>query len=116
MSDVFNLGKPLTSYEDKINLLQQNKIGLWDVFESCDREGSLDSNIKNGVLNDFVKLFETHPNIKLILFNGSTSYKALKKQIGDLSDISYHIMPSTSPAHTIPYQTKFYIWKQALTM
>lgn len=113
--DVFNSGESLINYSDKIALLQQNKIGLWDVFESCEREGSLDSNIKNGVLNNFEELFKTHPNIKLILFNGATSHSSLKKQIHILGKIPYLMMPSTSPAHTMAYQTKLNAWKHALT-
>jgi len=115
MFDVFNSGTALTNYQDKISLLQQNHIGLWDAFESCEREGSLDSNIKNGVLNDFEKLFKTYPNIKLVLFNGGTSYSSLKKQIHVLGNIPYMVMPSTSPAHTMAYQTKLNAWQKPLT-
>lgn len=113
--DVFNSGMLLTNYQDKINLLRQNKIGLWDALESCEREGSLDSNIKNGVLNNFEELFKTYPHIKLVLFNGGTSYQSLKKQIGILGNIPYLVMPSTSPAHTMAYQTKLASWSIALT-
>jgi hypoxanthine-DNA glycosylase len=114
MFDIFNSGEPLITYPDKISLLQQNKIGLWDVFESCEREGSLDSNIKNGVLNNFENLFKTYPNIKLVLFNGGTSYRSLKKQIYVLGNKPYIAMPSTSPAHTMAYLVKLEIWSKAL--
>jgi hypoxanthine-DNA glycosylase len=114
MFDVFNSGEALINYQDKISLLQQNHVGLWDAFQSCEREGSLDSNIKNGVLNDFETLFKTHRHIKLILFNGGTSYNSLKRQVFVLGNIPYQIMPSTSPAHTMAYLHKLGAWKQAL--
>ena len=34
-------------FEEKIELLQTNKIGIWDVLENCERKGSLDIHIKN---------------------------------------------------------------------
>ena len=34
-------------FEKKIELLQRNKIGLWDVLENCERKGSLDIHLKN---------------------------------------------------------------------
>ena len=34
-------------FEEKIQMLQTNKIGLWDVLENCERKGSLDIHIKN---------------------------------------------------------------------
>ena len=40
-------------FEEKIALLQTNKIGLWDVLENCERKGSLDIHIKNHKENDF---------------------------------------------------------------
>jgi hypothetical protein len=29
-------------YIEKIKLLQENRLGLWDVLENCERKGSLD--------------------------------------------------------------------------
>ncbi|RKR85379.1 G/U mismatch-specific uracil-DNA glycosylase [Mucilaginibacter gracilis] len=114
MSDVYNSGEALTNYHEKTSLLQANKIALWDVFESCERQGSLDANIKNGVVNNFEALFKTHPQIQLVLFNGNASFKAFKKQVQLLNAISYQIMPSTSAAHTMAYQTKLNTWQVAL--
>jgi hypoxanthine-DNA glycosylase len=115
IAGVFGWDKPLITYQNKIDLLKSNKIGLWDVFESCEREGSLDVNIKNGVLNDFETLFKRYPKIRLILFNGGASYKSFKKQIDVLDDITYLMMPSTSPAHTMAYGSKLDAWRKGLT-
>jgi G:T/U-mismatch repair DNA glycosylase len=32
-------------YIEKIKLLQENRLGLWDVLENCERKGSLDVHI-----------------------------------------------------------------------
>jgi hypoxanthine-DNA glycosylase len=55
-------------------VLQVNKIGLWDVLENCERQGSLDIH-KNQKENDFESLFRLFPNIKTIVFNGKESHK-----------------------------------------
>lgn len=114
MFDAFNYGKAIADYPDKVKLLQQNNVALWDVFESCEREGSLDSNIKNGIINNFEELFKSYTKIRLVLFNGAASFKAFKPYMGLLQDIAYHVMPSTSPAHTMPYAHKLKAWLIAL--
>ena len=43
-------------YKEKIEILLKNHIGLWDVMRSCEREGSLDRNIKRFTPNDFSNL------------------------------------------------------------
>ena len=44
------------NYSEKIKLLKQLRIGLWDNLKACEREGSLDSDIKQAEPNDFEKL------------------------------------------------------------
>lgn len=34
-------------YGEKIRMLKKHRIALWDVIDSCERKGSLDSEIKN---------------------------------------------------------------------
>ncbi len=58
------------SYELKKALLQRNKIAVWDVLQACEREGSLDNNIRKENPNDFAAFLNEHPQIKLIAFNG----------------------------------------------
>lgn len=36
-------------------------LGIWDVYASCEREGSLDSAIRNAEVNDFAALRECCP-------------------------------------------------------
>ena len=42
-----NNGNGFLNYTEKLKILKQNRIGLWDVLDACEREGSLDSKIKN---------------------------------------------------------------------
>ena len=55
-------------------VLGQN-IALWDVYESCEREGSLDSNIRAEKLNDIAGLLEANPGIEYVFCNGNTAWK-----------------------------------------
>jgi hypoxanthine-DNA glycosylase len=97
-------------FEDKINLLQSNKIGLWDVLENCERKGSLDIHIKNQKENDFETLFREFTSIKKIIFNGKESHKYFIKKFGQMEGITYFVMPSTSPANTMTFENKLKIW------
>ncbi|MFV8328114.1 DNA-deoxyinosine glycosylase [Flavobacterium sp. ZS1P14] len=106
------LGHQLISeiFEDKIQLLQDNKIGLWDVLGNCERKGSLDIHIKNHTENDFETLFKEFPAITKIIFNGKESHKYFLKKFGQIKGITYHVMPSTSPANTMSFENKLKIW------
>lgn len=102
-------------FEEKIKLLQTNKIGLWDVLENCERKGSLDIHIKNHKENDFETLFKNFPSINKIVFNGKESHKYFLKKFGQIEDITYYEMPSTtSPANTMTFENKLKIWSSFL--
>ena len=97
-------------FEEKIQLLQANKIGLWDVLENCERKGSLDIHIKNQRENDFETLFREFTGITTIIFNGKESHKYFLKKFGQIKGITYYVMPSTSPANTMSFDNKLQIW------
>jgi len=98
-------------YETRINLLKLNKIALWDVIESCERKGSLDTDIKDEVDNNIPQLIESHPNIRMIFCNGQKSYKNLLKILGKNFKIPIVVLPSTSPLHTVKFEAKLESWK-----
>ena len=58
------------AYSVKQELLIKHGIALWDVLSSCEREGSLDSNIMNEIPNDINGLLVQYPTIEYIIFNG----------------------------------------------
>ena len=116
MADVFNNGNEFTSYQSKLQCLLNNEIALWDNLQYCERQGSLDSDIKQESPNDIEQLLRTIPSIKTILFNGQKSYAFFKKYHSELlAQINWQIMPSTSPANAgCHYNQKLNLWKQAL--
>jgi len=92
-------------YRSRICMLRKGKIALWDVLSDCQREGSLDSAIKNKSIrvNDFETLLGRYSGIEYIFFNGAKAEKEyLKRVLPELKaigrDIRCQRLVSTSPA------------------
>ncbi len=96
MEEIF--GVTFRDNEDKKRFCIQIGIGLWDVIGSCERSNSSDSNLKNIVPNDFMKLLTEYPNIKVIAFTGKKAFDLFQKYFKEL-EIETVLLPSTSPAH-----------------
>jgi len=109
-------------YEQRKALLKHNRIALWDVLNTCQRIGSLDSSIKNEttLANDFNSFFNEHPLIKAVYFNGSRAQQEYNKQVlteidERFSTIEYLRLPSTSPAMaSLNREQKLQQWKAIL--
>ena len=104
------------NYQDKLQILLKNKIALWDVIQSCNRNGSLDSNIQNELPNDIPNLLKRFSNIKVVCLNGNKSYSALKKHFSKLLEqYNCYKLPSTSPANARYKLNHLYKeWSEAL--
>lgn len=103
---------PSQDYEKKISFLKSKKIALWDVIENCQREGSLDSNIREEKVNDFRGLFKAYPDIETVIFNGGKAYETYKKWVGfdAVKDLAYLKLGSSSPANTKRMEDKLKEW------
>ena len=84
-------------YEEKLAFLKQHKLGLWDVYQSCIRAGSLDANITAGEPNDLSMLKVFAPQLELIVHNGKTSAKFMQDSLR--LGVRVVALPSTSPAY-----------------
>ncbi|MBW8361672.1 MAG: DNA-deoxyinosine glycosylase [Kaistella sp.] len=104
-----------TDYAEKMKILDRNKVAVWDVIDTCERDGSLDTRIRNEEHNDILKLLNDYPNIEAIFCNGQKSYKNLKKIVGKDFEIPVFVMPSTSPAFAgMKYEDKVLAWQKIL--
>lgn len=104
----------LKDYQEKKQCMMQNHIILWDVIKSCEREGSLDSNIKNVEVNDIEQLIKKYSTIKTVLCNGKKSYSLYMKYFSQL-EVDCICLPSTSNANrSIKEMDLYKIWNQAL--
>lgn len=111
---------PGIPYEARINKLKSARIALWDVLQSCEREGSLDSSIEreSQVPNDFRAFFRTHPKIKRVFFNGAEAQTCFNRHAqaqASANPIAYARLPSTSPANaTLSFAQKLRDWRVIL--
>ncbi|MGB9940967.1 DNA-deoxyinosine glycosylase [Methanosarcina sp.] len=85
------------NYQNRLETLKSNKIGLWDVFKAGKREGSEDAKIKDEEINRFSMLKDMAPNLKLVLFNGKKSgqYEPIVRAMG----YETKVLPSSSGAN-----------------
>ncbi len=112
------------AYAARVRLLLANRIALWDVLESCVREGSLDSAIRDRTVevNDFPAFFRAHPDVSRVLFNGAKAEAAWRsKVLPALGTVHAGLetlrLPSTSPAHAaLGLAQKRRAWKAGLAL
>ena len=91
-----------TIYEERLNTLLRHHVALWDSIDSCNRQGSLDSDISNEKGSDIVSLIAAYPHIKTICLNGAKSFQIFKKYNKPLltkDTLRILPLPSTSPAN-----------------
>lgn len=88
-----------TNYSEKIALLHQQQIALWDVCATAIRPGSMDSDISEVIPNSINQLLEEHPSITTVIFNGQKAQKLFDKYFDKQQNINYTTLPSTSPAN-----------------
>ena len=107
-------------YEERVNKVISRGIAVWDTLESFEREGSLDSAIRNVRHTDIKGLLDLNPSIKRICCNGGLAYKECKKSVSDGELLERGVeriqMPSSSPAHAMldAVNKKAAVWRVAL--
>jgi len=105
---------PVNNNDQKIWLLKECKLGLWDMIASCKRESSLDSSLEDETVNDIATLLEENPNIKKIAFTGKKSEALFKTHFSHL-DIETFYLPSPSPAYAaMKFEDKVKVYKEKL--
>jgi hypoxanthine-DNA glycosylase len=99
-------------YDARLQMLLAHRIGLWDVVAEARREGSLDSNIRDHAGNDLISLIESLPDLEAIAFNGGAAGRIGAKALAQRADRHQVVMlPSSSPAYTLPYAEKLRAWQ-----
>lgn len=106
------------AYEERVERLKINNIALWDVMQTCERQGSLDSAIIDKTIaeNDFGSFYRSHPTINHVFFNGTKAEKEYFKRVLPklaIKDkkIEYTRLPSTSPAMaSLSFDEKLLEW------
>jgi TDG/mug DNA glycosylase family protein len=120
MGEICGAG-PELPYGQRLQALLHQRLGLWDVLQSCVRGGSLDAAIEHdsAVANDLLPLLRAGTVMRLCC-NGSTAYTALQRHFGEslareFPQIDVCRLPSTSPANaSCSYARKLEAWTEAL--
>ena len=106
-------GNPLPvgedSYQKRSKWLLERGLGVWDVYGSCEREGSLDSAIRDAVVNDIASLHL--PKLVAVAHNGGESFRHARhtRTLG----VPVHRLPSSSPANASwSFERKVQAWRE----
>lgn len=100
-------------YERRLERLLAHGLGLWDVYAGCRREGSLDSAIRDAVVNDLAGLRRFAPGLLAVAHNGGESARAMRLTAS--LGLVVHRLPSTSPANASwSFERKLAAWRDVL--
>jgi hypoxanthine-DNA glycosylase len=108
------LGLPLAAmpYADRLAVLRDRGVGLWDVYAACRREGSLDSAIREPLPNDLARLQKLAPGLRAVAHNGGESARTMR--LTAALGLAVFKLPSTSPANASwSFERKLAAWRAA---
>jgi len=112
MSQLLQIELNTLPFTQRYDILQDHRIGLWDVVAQAKRQGSLDAAIQQATLNPIMQRCASLSDLQLIAFNGQTAAKLGKRQVPEY--IQQAVLPSSSPAHTLAIDSKTGYWLQVL--
>lgn len=121
MGELFG-AKPELPYQERVEILKNNQVAVWDVLKHCERKGSLDSDIirASEVPNELGQFLKEHPTIRAVGFNGKKSFQVFQKHVyRDLSEekrqLPFLHLPSTSPAYaSLRREQKLALWAEQI--
>lgn len=97
-------------YETRKRLQLTHRVAMWDTVESCRREGSLDTAMKEKRPNDIAELAAKLPELRHVFCNGQAAYQEYLRYFSELP-LPVTRLPSTSPAYTLAYEKKLEAWQ-----
>lgn len=100
------------AYPQRLKAVLAHRVGIWDVYAHCRREGSLDSAIEDAEFNDLAGLRRTAPDLQAVVHNGGESARAMRFTRG--LGLAVARLPSTSPANASwSFERKLAAWRDA---
>jgi hypoxanthine-DNA glycosylase len=98
-------------YAERLPVAHDHSLAIWDVYAHCQREGSLDSDIRNAELNDLHGLIQHVPTLRAIAHNGSESARHIR--VTQSLGLPVFKLPSTSPANASwSFERKLAAWRE----
>lgn len=86
-------------YDARLKALLAARVGLWDVVASANRQGSLDTKLRDVRINRLDSLFAQLPNLAAIAFNGGAAAKIGRRQLPISTKCSVVDLPSSSAGY-----------------
>lgn len=112
LSALWGVDLPALPYAQRLAVLRERGLGLWDVYASCRREGSLDTAIEDAQPNDLASLRRRAPGLRTIAHNGSESARFMRATAA--LGVPVVRLPSTSPANASwSFERKLAAWRAA---
>lgn len=109
LSALWGMDLRTLSYAERLDAARTHGLGIWDVYASCHRSGSLDSAIRAAVPNDLAGLCRQLPQLQAVAHHGGESARWMRvtRQLG----LPVHRLPSTSPANASwSFERKLAAW------
>ena len=107
---------PINNRDQKIYLLKNSKIALWDMVKNCTRENSLDTSLEDIEVNDLASFLEEHSSIEKVAFTGRLSEKLFKTHF-DYLEMETVYLPSPSAAYAkMNFEMKLEVYKKMLVV
>ncbi|MDE2324350.1 MAG: DNA-deoxyinosine glycosylase [Betaproteobacteria bacterium] len=97
LAALFELDLMRLGYAARLQAVLARGLGIWDVYATCEREGSLDTAITQARPNDLPGLVARLPKLQAIAHNGGESARMMRVT-ASLVPVC-HRLPSTSPAN-----------------
>ncbi|WP_018911645.1 DNA-deoxyinosine glycosylase [Thiomonas sp. FB-6] len=111
LSELFGVDLRALPYEARLRELERLGLGIWDVYAACEREGSLDSSIRQARPNALAELVGGLPELQGIAHNGGESARSLRITRG-LAPRVWRL-PSSSPANASwSFERKVAAWRE----
>lgn len=109
---------PPDDYTQRCAFVVQKRIALWDVLESCDRQGSMDHAIRNARANDIPALLCRQPGIRAVFFNSKNAERFFQTLVAPrlpaqvfARPLEFTTLPSSSPARAMAFEEKLRQWQ-----
>ena len=111
LSTLWSVDLEALGYAERLDVVRERGLGIWDVYAACEREGSLDTAIRNAELNDFGLVLRECPNLVAIAHNGGESFRHARHT--QAWGLPVYRLPSTSPANASwSFERKLAAWDE----
>lgn len=105
------LNEPLMelSYAKRLARVRARRVAIWDTIVACERAGSLDADIRNAERGEIAQVQRVARGLAAVGFNGRTAARA--EAAWRTAGYATLVLPSTSPAYTLPIAAKLDAWR-----